>query len=289
MAQDSSKSGQPARAGEPNLALLLTWLVPGAGHLYLGRPLIAVLAFVVIEGLYALGVMLSHGMFLEYLPLEMRSRFAGALTPEIGNLGALIYQVKTYGYGLVAPGGQPLPRAWPATMDVGTTLTALSGILNIVLMSRVHLDARRPVRPAGRGPDPSIAALATWLVPGGGQILQGRVVRGVTLFVLLVSLLALGTWLAEGSNLDRERHFYYWAGQFMIGLPAIVAEFVHGHPPVTADIPYADAGVVIASVAGLLNVLGMLDAYSYSEDRVLGKDAADAKGEAGEREVGASA
>lgn len=265
------------------MALLLTWFVPGAGHMYLGRPLIAVLGFVVIEGLYGLGVLLSDGMFLEYLPLEMRSRFAGALTPEIGNLGALIYQLKTYGYGLVAAGGQPLPRAWPATMDLGTTLTALSGILNIVLMSRAHLDARQPTRPAGRGPCPSVATLASWLVPGGGQFLQGRVFRGLTFFVLLVSLLALGTWLAEGSNLDRERHFYYWAGQFMIGLPAIVAEFAHGHAPVTADIEYADAGVVIASVAGLLNVLGMLDAYSYSEDRILAPDAA------GEEEVGVPA
>lgn len=277
MAQDPSKSGKPVRAGEPNLALLLTWLVPGAGHMYLGRPLIAVIGFVVIEGLYGLGVLLSDGMFLEYLPLEMRSRFAGALTPEIGNLGALIYQLKTYGYGLVAAGGQPLPRAWPTTMDIGTTLTAVSGVLNIFLMSRAHLDARQPARPAGRGPGPAVAAFASWLVPGGGQILQGRASRGITFFVLLVSLLALGTWLAEGSNLDRERHFYYWAGQFMIGLPAIVAEFVHGHPPVTGDIQYADAGVVIASVAGLLNVLGMLDAYSYSEDRILAPDETEEK------------
>lgn len=283
MAQDPSKSGKPVRAGEPNLALLLTWLVPGAGHMYLGRPLIAVIGFVVIEGLYGLGVLLSDGMFLEYLPLEMRSRFAGALTPEIGNLGALIYQLKTYGYGLVAAGGQPLPRAWPATMDIGTTLTAVSGILNIFLMSRAHLDARQPVRPAGRGPAPAVAAFASWIVPGGGQILQGRVSRGVAFFVLLVSLLALGTWLAEGSNLDRERHFYYWSGQFMIGLPAIVAEYVHGHSPITGDIQYADAGVVIASVAGLLNVLGMLDAYSHSEDRLLAPD------EPEEQELGVTA
>jgi hypothetical protein len=288
MPQDSKKSesGQPARAGEPNLALILTWLVPGAGHMYLGRPVTAVLGFVVIEGLYALGIMLSGGMFLEYLPLEMRSRFAGALTPEVGNLGALIYQVKTYGYGLVASSGQPLPRAWPSTMDIGTTLTAASGILNILLMSRAHLDARRPVRPPGLRTGPSLAAFATWLVPGGGQVLQGRVFRGAMFFVLLVGLLLLGTWLADGSNLDRERHFYYWAGQFMAGLPAIVLEFIHGHQPVAADIQYADAGVVIASVAGLLNILGMLDAYSYSEDRIL---AADSSGKAAEQGEGAKA
>jgi hypothetical protein len=46
------------------------------------------------------------------------------------------------------------------------------------------------------------------------------------------------------------------------------------------DIPYVDAGVVIGCVAGMLNVLVMLDAYGYSESRLLG--AAGAEPEPGE-------
>ena len=258
-----SSAGPAARpAADPNVALLLSWFVPGVGHLYLGRARTALAGFLVVEGLYVLGLWLSRGMFLEYLPPEMRGRFAGILTPEVGNLGALLYHINHFGYGV----GNPRP--WPATMDIGTTLTALSGVTNLFLMSLAHLDARMPRRFGERGLEPPLAALATFLVPGLGQLLQKRFARGVTMFVLLVGLFVLGTALAEGTNLDRERHFYYWAGQFLLGFPAIVAEFVHGHPRITEDVAYADAGVVIACVAGMLNVLCMLDAFSFGEERI---------------------
>jgi hypothetical protein len=35
----------PRTEGNPNWAAVLTWLVPGAGHLYLGRPVFALAAF----------------------------------------------------------------------------------------------------------------------------------------------------------------------------------------------------------------------------------------------------
>ena len=129
---------------DPNVALLLTWFIPGLGHLYLRRARTALVGFLVVQGLYGLGLWFSHGMFLEYLPLEMRGRFAGILTPEAGNLGALLYHMKHFGYGALTP------RQWPAMMDVGTALTALSGVTNLFLMALAHLDARLPRRPGER-------------------------------------------------------------------------------------------------------------------------------------------
>ncbi|HPF13841.1 MAG TPA: hypothetical protein PLJ12_06210, partial [Planctomycetota bacterium] len=238
----------------------------GAGHAYLGRMGFALIAFVVIEGLYLAGVMFSHGMFLEYLPAEMRSRFAPALTPEAGNLGALLLHIKQYGYGA------PFPRPWPSHMDLGTALTAISGFFNVILMSRAHFDARHPVRESGKPVGPALAAGLCWVIPGLGQFVQGRKLRGILIAVLLVGLFASACVLAEGANLDRERHFYYWAGQSMLGLSAYVAEFAHGHPLLTELPLRVDAGVVIGCVAGLLNILVMLDAYGYSEAKYLGTD-----------------
>ena len=258
MATDRPDSTAPAR-GDRNVALLLTWFVPGAGHLYLGYWRFALAAFVVVEGMYWLGVQLSGGLFLEYLPAEMRGGFAWVLTPEVGNLGGLLQHRRTHPY-------LPDPAVYPSMMHLGTLLTALSGVLNLHLASRAHLDARLPQRERGRTLDPPWVGVATGLVPGLGQFLQGRKRRGVVIFILLVGLFVVGCWLAGGSNLDRERHFYYWGGQFLLGLPAIAAEFLHGHPLITADIPYADAGVVIACVAGMLNVLCVLDAFSFSEE-----------------------
>ncbi len=263
MSPSSPRASQPVVA--PVVPLALTWFLPGAGHFYMGRFRTGLIAFVVVEGLYALGLLLSGGMFLEYLPPEMQGAFAAVLSPEVGNLGALLFHVNHFGYG---PGQ---PRVWPDTMDIGTTLTAASGVLNLFVMARAHLDARAPERDQERALDPPTAALATWLVPGLGQFLQGRKLRGLLVFVSLTGLFLIGCWLAAGSNLDRERHFYYWAGQSLLGSPAILAEFVHGHPRVTGEVPYADGGVVLACVAGMLNVLMMLDAFAWSEERQLGK------------------
>src|SRR5262245_28701343 len=223
---NGAASKQAGTGAEPNLAAILTWFVPGSGHVYIGRPLFGLLAFAVVEGLYFLGVRLSEGRVFEFLQPDLQSPFAGALSPEAGNLGALVWQMRAHGFG---PG---FPRAWPEHIHLGAWLTAISGMLNVCLMARAHLDARLPAR-AMRGRSPDLLILCGWLVPGLGHVLQGRRLRGLTIGVLLCGLLALGTLLAAGSNLDRERHFYYWSGQFLAGAPAMALELVHGYRRVT--------------------------------------------------------
>lgn len=249
--------------GDPNVAAILTWFLPGGGHLYLGRTLYGVLGFVVVWGLYWIGLQLSDGMGFEFLQKELRSPFAPALAPELGNLSGLLWQSRTYGFG---PG---FPRVFPETIHLGVLCTACSGILNIFLMVKAHSDARG-IEEAGLGQLPvSLTCFIGWLVPGGGHIVQGRRLRGVLIFVMLTGLLVLGTWLSEGTNLDRERHFYYWGGQLLGGLPAIGLEQLFGQPAVQHEIPYADAGLALASLAGLLNILAMLDVYGWGEARAI--------------------
>ena len=268
-----------------NLAAFLTWVVPGSGQFYLGRPLAGAIGFVVVTGLYWLGYKLSNGMTFEFLDPELRSRFATALTPELGNLGALTLQMMRDPYGAAYPG----PRPWPPGIMTGSLLTALSGIVNAFFMAQAHMDARAP-RPIpapgapgapGDGADaqrrlipPALAAAASWCVPGLGQLLQGRKLRAGIIFVLLVGLFATGTWLAGGTNLSRERHFYFWTGQFLLGGPAIVVEMLSGRPMKTADTElfHEDAGLTFACIAGLLGVLAMLDAFAWSEALWLGRD-----------------
>jgi TM2 domain-containing membrane protein YozV len=257
-------STKPAPRRDSNLAVVLTWFVPGAGHLYIGRPMFALIAFAVVEGLYLLGVRLSNGMLFEYLEYDLRGMFAGALTPEAANGGALIWQIKRYGFG---PG---FPRPWPEHMELGVWLTAVSGILNVCLMVRAHVDARIEGAPKPAGRSPAVLVFLAWLVPGLGHVVQGRRARGAIIFVLLCGLLVLGTVLAEGSNLDRERHFYYWAGQFLAGAPVMLLEALYGHRLVQGDIAYVDAGLGFVCLAGLLNVLAMMDVFVVAESQYLG-------------------
>jgi len=254
----SARKSDPA-AGGADFAAILTWFLPGAGHVFLGRTLFGLLAFVVVEGLYYLGVHFSDGRLFEFLEPDLQGPFAGALAPEVGNLGALVWHMRSYGFG---PG---FPRSWPEHIHLGVWLTAASGILNACLMVSANLAGRRDGRVAARSPRATLQVVAGWLVPGLGHVLQKRVARGIAVFVLLVGLFVLGTVLAEGSNLDRERHFYYWGGQALLGAPAMLLEALHGHARVTHDIPYVDAGLVMVCLAGLLNVLALLDVFARAE------------------------
>jgi TM2 domain-containing membrane protein YozV len=258
---------EPSRLGAPpqrnaSVAALLTWFVPGAGHFYVGSWGVGLLVLAVVEGLYLLGYALSDGRVFEYLDPELRTAVAPILSPEAGNLGAILYQLRhdPFGEGPLQP--------WPRWIVLGSFLTAASGVLNAIAMAHAHTLAR--TRSLAGGTRPIVATLCGWLVPGLGHVLQGRILRGAIVFALLVGIFALGTVLAEASNLSRERHFYYWAGQFLIGLPGIGSELLFGDMRVTHDIPYVEAGLVFGCVAGLLNVISMLDVYGYGEAKLFG-------------------
>ena len=251
--------------GDANVALLLTWFLPGAGHAYLGRTRAAAIWFVLLEGLYALGWWLSDGRAFEFLDPELRGNFATVLSPEVGNLGAMIAQLKVVGFG---PSD---PAPFPDLVHLGSILTSLSGIGNAFAMVQAHLLARTPKLARREGLSPTMLVAATWALPGMGHLLQGRKVRGLVVMALLVGLFALGTILSEGSNLSRERHFYYWAGQFLAGAPAILTEILSGRPPITGEIRFVDVGLLYACMGGLLNILAMLDVYNVAEERWLAK------------------
>lgn len=249
--------------GSATVATLLAWFVPGAGHLYLGQMGAALLGFVVVAGLYALGLRLSDGMTFEYLDPELRGTFSPLLSPEAGTLGGFVWQVNHFPFGRQ-------PRPFPPTAPLGSALCGIAGVLNVAWMVSAHLYARTG-RLAGSFVPARRMALA-WLVPGLGHWLQGRRVRALVVFVLLVGLFAVGTWLAQATNLSRERHFYYWAGQFMLGLPSLATEAWLGDARVTEHIPYVEAGLVYGCVAGLLNVLAMIDVFAWDEALELGLD-----------------
>ena len=250
----------PKKRASANVATLLTWFLPGAGHLYAGHFALGLLVFAVVEGLYFAGLTLSEGMSFQYLDIELRTRVATVLTPEFANLGGMLYQLNQFGFGDLRP--------WPEHVRIGSWLAAISGMANVIAMAHAHMLARTDnARVSAR---PALGIALTWVCPGLGHLMQGRRARGAIVFVLLVGLFVAGTLLAEGSNLSRERHFYYWSGQFLLGLPALLAEAVWGGMRVTRDIPYVDAGLGFASVAGMLNVLAMIDVYGFSEAVQLG-------------------
>jgi hypothetical protein len=171
----------------------------------------------------------------------------------------MLMHLKVSGFGLA----EPMPFAPLAVL--GYSLTALSGTLNLFAACHAHVVARAARRNVGQHPLTLLAA--AWALPGLGHWLQGRRLRAGIVFALLTGLFVLGTVLAAGTNLSRERHFYYWSGQFLLGLPAMLAELLGGEARVTRELPRLDVGLLYASMAGLLNVLAWLDVFGVAERR----------------------
>ena len=110
---------------------------------------------------------------------------------------------------------------------------------------------------------------AAWAVPGAGHLWLGRAQKGLIFLVTLPLMFAVGLWL-EG------RLFPFELGQPLVALAAF-ADIGVGVPYFVAKGMGIGAGRVIAQsfeygnafliVAGLLNMLVMLDAFDVAEGR----------------------
>jgi hypothetical protein len=111
--------------------------------------------------------------------------------------------------------------------------------------------------------------LAAWLVPGGGQFLQGRIQKGAIFFVTLVSMFVVG--LASGGRLfplqpSDPLVFLEAVAEWMIGIPRLIGGMSgYGAGDVTA--PAYEYGNTFLIVAGLLNALVVLDAVDFAKGR----------------------
>lgn len=108
------------RSSVPAFALLLGWLIPGAGHLLVGKWGRALLLFAAIVSMYALGLGLGGKVYLPNTNeiLEMLG-FVG----QLGS-GLLYVLARSAGWGNAA--------AQTVYNDYGTKYLVACGLLNIV-------------------------------------------------------------------------------------------------------------------------------------------------------------
>ncbi len=110
----------------PALALVAGWLVPGAGHLLLGKWVRAALLMVSIVGMFAIGIALAGKVYTPNTgePLDMLG-FAG----DLGS-GLLYFLARLLGWGQ-AP-------VLVAVADYGSKFIVVAGLLNIVAAVDAH-------------------------------------------------------------------------------------------------------------------------------------------------------
>ena len=114
-----------------------------------------------------------------------------------------------------------------------------------------------------------MVCLAAWAVPGAGHFWLGRTQKGLVFFVALLSMFMIGLLL-------KGRLFPFEFSEILVALAAL-ASFGLGLPWIVARALDLGAGVVTAVtweygnsfliVAGLLNLLVVLDAYDIAMGR----------------------
>jgi hypothetical protein len=136
--------------------------------------------------------------------------------------------------------------------------------------------------------DPLFAAVLAWLIPGLGHLYQGRTAKGVLFMVCVLSTFVAGLILSDGRAVyaswqenDKRLHYLCQIGVGLPALPALVQNYLvrHGKAPLFGGVmappvniaelndwyktlnSYFELGTVYASIAGLLNVLAIYDAW----------------------------
>jgi hypothetical protein len=121
---------------------------------------------------------------------------------------------------------------------------------------------------AVRGPcKPGTAALLSWFVPGSGHWLVGQKDKGILMGGAVVVVWVAGLAFSLGHAVDRPLQSAWWIGQSFFGGGIVVAAATTAPLRMGSIPPFLDLGVCLCTVAGLLNVVVMVDAYTRAETK----------------------
>ncbi len=261
----------------PFQATLLSLLVPGSAHFLMGRAARGIMALASCVGLFVAGyAILGDRLWrftwfppFDFLAVIFRV-FPLNMWPEWPNLGCMMvvsWLRETSADEVIGPN---LQRAMylPVPLEhIAFFCTASSGVLSAIWSTEAYLLARHSDAPVRfRRLHPTTAAMVTWFLPGSGHYLcgqkdKGLLVGGAVLLVFVAALLFSG-----GHAIDREDSPAYFIGTVLFGLGALFASLVTAPLVLTEPLPFFyECGFTLALVAGLMNLVVMLDAYTIAE------------------------
>jgi hypothetical protein len=111
-----------------------------------------------------------------------------------------------------------------------------------------------------------------WAVPGLGHYVAGERARGLVIFLGIGLTFWMGVAIGGArSTIDPQTNRAWFAAQICCGAHTVGAWALHqavpDRLPYKAGAPAVDLGIVYTAVAGLLNVLVVLDLLGGSERR----------------------
>lgn len=275
----ASQNSHPARG--LGWGPFLLGLVPGLLQWQLGQKQRAALAFasctvVFFAGWAIVGERLFYWALLtpdgnSSPVIAMAARFGLPLSlPELMNLPA-----NALGAILAWDGSPTGERLWRLPRDfehVGGFLTGASGMLAAFWSAAAHweLRLRRDGDDTTPAPvaNPALCAALSWLVPGLGHARAGQKGKGVVLGLAVALVFAFGLAVSEGHAVDRATYSVWWIAQNLFGGGSLFAALVTGPMRMVAEPFDLQLGVVLCTVAGLMNLVVMVDAYTVAERSV---------------------
>ena len=105
------------------LAMALAWLLPGAGHFYLGRRRRAAVFFAIVVFMFVIGLSIDGNLYT----LQESGRALLRILASLGTMGAgVIY--------FIARSLGPHGDVTSMTYEYGTTFTLTAGLMNLLLV-----------------------------------------------------------------------------------------------------------------------------------------------------------
>ena len=128
------------------------------------------------------------------------------------------------------------------------------------------MEQKRP-----RGADDAVGYLMgslAWLVPGVGHFYLGMRLQGTIIFLTICVTFALGLTLGGLEVIDPHQETPWFRAQILAGLPAVLAVLTQ-NPDVSVQLGHGvDLGQLYTGVAGLLNLLCVVDALMRCHEGV---------------------
>ncbi len=108
---------------------------------------------------------------------------------------------------------------------------------------------------------PAIAAVLALLMPGAGHLYLKRGAKAGYFAVLILTLFAVGLVVSEGAAVSRVRAPIHLYGQYLAAIPAYLAETLLGVDPLGRTVDRLELGLVMTTIAGIMNLVVAVDAY----------------------------
>jgi len=132
--------------------------------------------------------------------------------------------------------------------------------------------------PGAEPRSPVVALVLGWVLPGAGHAYGGRWGKAALFFLCITGLVVAGLVVSggtvllykvpeQGTGVTSGSHLRLWyAAQFCAGGPALaltpVSQYIASRGPIDWADPLHEMGTLYTAVAGFLNLLVMMDAYT---------------------------